>query len=67
MLLKYNIISRREYHMIKVLMRTMLEFLSAGRSARCCKNYNTSDRVDFERRIKCFVNIVMEEQPMYIW
>lgn len=26
MLLKYNIISRREYHMIKVLMRTMLEF-----------------------------------------
>ena len=26
MRLKYNIISRREYHMIKVLMRTMLEF-----------------------------------------
>ena len=26
MLLNYNIISRHEYHMIKVLMRTMLEF-----------------------------------------
>lgn len=30
MLLNYNIISRHEYHMIKVLMRTMLEFCPPG-------------------------------------